>query len=129
MTRQAHIQLGIFPEFDRVVFCHLPEPAPRWCPTNVATLVKHWQTITDEQLARMFGCSVRRVVEKRGALGLLRKRPITTAELRHVEVNYQHSTYADIGPDIGRKPSSVGYIVRHLLRSTSPNGMRKREAA
>ena len=129
MTR-AHIQLGIESEFDRTVFVRVEgSKRPHWCQTNIAALVKNWQTMTDEQLSLMFGCSVRRVVEKRWALGLLRKRPITTGDLHHVQVNYRHSTYADIGEDIGRKKTSVEYIMARYLNAHSPNGMRKREAA
>lgn len=102
---------------------------PRWTSTDTEFIERNWKTMTDEQLALLFGCSVRRVVEKRWDLGLLRKRPITTNDLHHVQVNYQHSTYAAIGDDIGRKKSSVWYIMAKYLNAHSPNGMRKREAA
>lgn len=115
MTRLAHIQLGITPEFDRLVWCNLPRPEPQWYPTQVAALFKHWEHKTDEELAQMFGCSVDRVVKKRNTLGLHRKRPITTNELRHVEANYLLSNYADIAEDLHRSPESVRYMVKAYI--------------
>lgn len=115
MTR-AHIQLGINPEFDRIVFVRSEGgKRPHWCITNVATLLKYWQVMTDEELAKMFRCGVRRVVEKREELGLLRKRPIRTNELRHVEANYLLSNYADIAQDLDRSEASVGYMVKAYI--------------
>ena len=111
MTRQAHIQLGISPEFNRIEFYHVDCcKKQRWFKTNIAYLMQHWESMTDEELAEVFMCDVRRVVEKRNKLGLLRKRPVTTMEVEHVRVNYHLSKSPEIGSDIGRSGSSVRYI-------------------
>lgn len=102
---------------------------PRWTSTDTEFIERNWKSMTDGQLADHIGCSSVRVERKRKDLGLLRKRPITTAEIRHVGANYRFSYFQSIGQDIGRSDESVRYMLKMYLHASSPHGMRKREAA
>lgn len=81
---------------------------PHWSDVDRDFIRDNWRVMSDEQLAAFLpGRTAVCVETKRQRMGLIRKRPITTTDIRRVQSDIARHTAREIGEDIGRTEVSI----------------------